>query len=319
MAKPTLFVTRRMPPAVEARISRDFEARLNASDQIYGPEELIAGAGGADAMLICASDRLTSEVVAHLPASIRVIATYSVGHEHVDIPACHARGIVVANTPGAMAEATADVAMLLILGAARRSYEAQQLVRSGQWQAWTTTMLLGIDLAGKRLGIFGMGRIGQAVARRARGFGMSIHYHGRNRLPTDVELGAQYHATLADLLQVSDVLSVNAPSTPQTRRCLDAARLALLPKGAIVVNTARGDLVDDDALIAALSSGHLRAAGLDVFAGEPRLDPRYLDLPNAYLLPHIGSATVETRDRMGFMALDNIAAVLAGQAAPNAL
>ena len=319
MAKPVLFVTRRMPPAVEARLLRDYDARLNTDDHVYSADELAAGAAGADAMLVCSSEKVTAPLVARLPGQLKVIATFSVGYEHIDVAACRARGIVVANAPGSMTEATADIALLLMLGAARRSWEAQTMVRQGEWKGWDTTMLLGIDLTGKRLGIFGMGRIGQAVARRARGFGMAIHYHNRSRLPADQELGAVYHADLDGLLAVSDILSINAPSTADTRRLLDAGRIARLPDGAIVVNTARGDMVDDAALIAALKSGKLRAAGLDVFAGEPDLAPAYLDLPNAYLLPHLGSATVETRDRMGFMALDNIDAVLAGRAAPNAL
>ncbi|MFC3677209.1 2-hydroxyacid dehydrogenase [Ferrovibrio xuzhouensis] len=319
MAKPVLFVTRRMPPAVEARLLRDYDARLNPDDRVYTANELAAGADGADAMLVCSTEKITAPLVARLPDRLKVIATFSVGYEHIDIAACRARGIVTANAPGTMTEATADIALLLMLGAARRGWEAQSMVRRGDWKGWDTMMLLGIDLAGKRLGIFGMGRIGQAVARRARGFGMTIHYHNRSRLQPADEQGAIYHADLDGLLAVSDILSINAPATAETRRLLDARRIARLPDGAIVVNTARGEMIDDAALIAALKSGKLRAAGLDVFAGEPNLDPAYLDLPNAYLLPHLGSATVETRDRMGFMALDNIDAVLAGRPAPNAI
>lgn len=319
MTKPTILVTRRMPAAVDARLQRDYDARLNPDDRIYNEDELAAKAADADGMLICTSEKITPALLARLPDRLKVIATFSVGYEHIDVAACKARGVIAANTPGAMTEATADIAMLLMLGAARRGYEAQQLVRKGEWKGWHTTMLLGIDLAGKRLGVFGMGRIGQAVARRARGFGMEIHYYNRSRLPADLEQGAAFHPDLDSLLRVSDVLSINAPSTAETRGILNAARIALLPDGAVVVNTARGDMIDDAALIAALRSGKLRAAGLDVFAGEPALNGEYLQLPNAYLLPHIGSATVETRDRMGFMALDNIDAVLRGRPAPNRL
>lgn len=319
MSKPTILVTRRMPEAVEARLRRDYDARLNADDRIYSEAELAAKAAEADAMLICTSEKITPVLLARLPDRLKVISTFSVGYEHIDVAACRARGIMATNTPGAMTEATADIALLLMLGAARRGYEAQQLVRQGQWKGWHATMLLGIDLSGKRLGIYGMGRIGQAVARRARGFGMTIHYYNRSRLPADQEQDATYHSSLESLLKVSDVLSVNAPSTPETRGILNAARIALLPDGAVVVNTARGDMIDDEALIAALHSGKLRAAGLDVFAGEPALNRAYLDLPNAYLLPHVGSATIETRNRMGFMALDNIDAVLQGRPAPHPL
>ncbi len=319
MAKPIVLVTRRMPAAIDARLQRDYDARLNPDDRIYLEDELAAKAADADAMLICTSEKITPALLDRLPARLKVIATFSVGYEHINVAACRARGVVAANTPGAMTEATADIALLLMLGAARRGFEAQQLVRNGEWKGWHTTMLLGIDLAGKRLGIFGMGRIGQAVAQRARGFGMQIHYCNRKRLPQDLEQGAVFHPDLDGLLRVSDVLSINAPSTAETRGLLNAARIALLPDGAVVVNTARGDMIDDAALIAALKSGKLRAAGLDVFAGEPALNGEYLKLPNVYLLPHIGSATVETRDRMGFMALDNIDAVLQGRPAPNPL
>jgi lactate dehydrogenase-like 2-hydroxyacid dehydrogenase len=316
MAKPVVFVTRKLPPAVEARAARDYDARFNADDRIFAPDELAAAAADADGMLICTSEKITAALVERLPARLKVISTFSVGYEHIDVEACRARGIVAANTPGAMTEATANVALLLMLGAARRAYEAQQMVRQGEWRGWTSTMLLGVDFSSRRLGIFGMGRIGQAVADRARAFGLQIHYHNRRRLNADEEKGAIFHASLDSLLAVSDILSINAPSTAQTRHILNAAAIARLPDGAIVVNTARGDMIDDAALIAALRSGRLRAAGLDVFAGEPRLNPAYLDLPNAYLLPHLGSATVETRDRMGFMALDNIDAVLQGRPAP---
>lgn len=316
MSRPTVFVTRKLPAAVEARIARDYEARLNPDDRIFTAEELAVRAAEADAMLICTSEKITAELVERLPRRLRVISTFSVGYEHIDVAACRARGIVAANTPGAMTEATANIAMLLMLGAARRGYEAQQMVRRGEWQGWTSTMLLGVDFSGKRLGIFGMGRIGQAVAERARAFGLQIHYHNRRRLPAAEERGAVFHEHLDDLLAVSDILSINAPSTPETRRILNAETIARMPEGAILVNTARGDMVDDEALIAALRTGRLRAAGLDVFAGEPKLNPAYLDTPNAYLLPHLGSATVETRDRMGFMALDNIDAVLQGRPAP---
>lgn len=316
MSRPTVFVTRMLPPAVEARLTRDYDARLNPGDRIYTLDELTAHAADADAMLICTSEKITAALVGRLPSRLKVISTFSVGYEHIDVAACRARGIVAANTPGAMTEATANIAMLLMLGAARRSYEAQQMVRQGEWRGWTSTMLLGVDFSGKRLGIFGMGRIGQAVADRARAFGLQIHYHNRRRLPATEELGAVFHETLDDLLAVSDILSINAPSTAETRHILNAEAIARLPAGAIVVNTARGDMVDDAALISALKAGRLRAAGLDVFAGEPQLNPAYLDLPNAYLLPHLGSATIETRDRMGFMALDNIDAVLQGRPAP---
>ena len=250
---------------------------------------------------------------------MRVVATFSVGYEHIDVAAARARGIVVTNTPDVLTEATADIAMLCLLGAARRASEGDRMVREGRWVGWDAMLLLGTHLGGKRLGIVGMGRIGQALARRARGFGIAVHYHNRSRLAPEVEAGATYHARLEHLLAVSQFLSINAPSTPDTVRLLDAERIARLPDGAVVVNTARGNMVDDDALIAALGSGKIAAAGLDVFDGEPGLDARYRALDNTFLLPHLGSATRETRDAMGFRCLDNLDACFAGRACPDAL
>jgi len=318
-SKPRLLVTRRMPPDVTARIERDYDAVLNPDDRIMGGDELLAAAEGHRAILCCSSERFTPEVIERLPASVAIIATFSVGYEHIDVDAARARGIVVTNTPDVLTDATADVAMLCLLGAARRASEGDRMVREGRWESWTTTMMLGTHLGGKRLGIFGMGRIGRAVAQRARGFGMEIHYHNRSRLAPELEQGATFHATAESFLPCCDFLSINAPSTPETVKFLDAARIALLPDGAVVANSARGNMVDDDALIAALRSGKVSAAGLDVFDGEPNLDPRYRELDNTLLLPHIGSATHETRNAMGFCCLDNIDAFYAGRPCPTAI
>ncbi|MCP5153170.1 MAG: D-glycerate dehydrogenase [Ectothiorhodospiraceae bacterium] len=317
--RPKILAARLLPPNVEARLARDFAATSNPDDVIWSADELVARAAGHDGMVVASSEKMTAEVIGRLPESVRIIATFSVGYEHIDVAAAARRGIVVTNTPDVLTDATADIAMLCMLGAARRAWEGERLLREGRWDRWATTMLLGVHVTGKRLGIFGMGRIGRAVAQRARGFSMEIHYHNRSRLPADEELGATYHADPEALLPVSDFLSINSPSTPQTRKFLDARRIALLPDGAVVVNTARGDIVDDTALIAALRSGKVAAAGLDVFDGEPRLDPGYLELENAMLLPHIGSATHETRDAMGYCCLDNLDAFFAGRPCPNAL
>lgn len=310
---------RALPAAVTERLTRDYDARLNPDDRTMGPEEIAAAAEGCFAVICVATDPFGREVIDKLPGSVKIIATFSVGHEHVDLEAAKARGILVTNTPDVLTDATADIAMLCLLGAARRAWEAETMLRQGRWTGWTTTQLVGVHVTGKRLGIFGMGRIGRAVAQRGRGFGMEIHYTNRTRLPADLEQGAVFHDTAEALLTHSDFLSINAPSTPDTYHFLNAERIARLPDGAVVVNTARGTLVDDEALIAALKSGKLAAAGLDVFEGEPKVDPRYFDLPNAFLLPHIGSATVETRNAMGFICLDNLDAVAAGRPAPNAL
>jgi len=239
-----------------------------------------------------------------------------VGFEHIDLEAAARRNIPVAYTPGVNNEATADIAMLLLLGASRRAYEAQGLVRTGAWKPLNPDMLLGWQVGGKILGIFGMGRVGQAVARRARGFGMKIHYANASELSAEIAGDAVYHKDPSDLLRASQFLSLHAPETPQTHHFLNSRAISLLPPGAIVVNTARGGLVVDDDLIAALKSGRVAAAGLDVFENEPRLHPEYVSLKNTFLLPHIGSATIETRTAMGMLALDNVEAVLNGRAAP---
>ena len=235
------------------------------------------------------------------------------------MPAARDVGIVVTNTPDVLTDATADTAMLCILAAARRGAECDRFVRGGGWDRWHTLLMLGTHVSGKRLGILGMGRIGQALARRARGFDMPIHYHNRRRLPPEQEQGATFHADPADLLAVSDFLSINCPSSPETVKFLNAERIAMLPEGAFVVNTARGNIVDDEALIAALRSGRVAAAGLDVFDNEPNLHPGYLDLDNVFMLPHVGSATHETRTAMGDTCLANLAAFFAGRPCPQAL
>ena len=317
--KPSILCTRRMPPNVETRLTRDYDATLNPEDHVYTADGLVAASEGKDGIFCAGGDPMTAEVIGRLPERVRIIATYSVGYEHVAVEAAKARGIVVTNTPDVLNDATADIAMLCLLGAARRGSEGDRLVRAGEWVRWHSTMLLGVHVTGKRLGIFGMGRIGRAVARRARGFDMEIHYNNRSRLAPALEDGAVWHDTPESLLAVSDFLSINAPSSPETHKFLNAERIALLPDGAVVINTARGDLVDDDALIDALQSGKVAAAGLDVFAGEPNLDPRYRKLDNTFLLPHIGSASHETRDAMGYCCLDNLDAFFAGRPCPNAL
>jgi glyoxylate reductase len=319
MTQPTILASRRLPPNVTARLERDYDAKLNHDDELMDEATLLAAAEGCSGLLVCSSEKLTARVIGALPKSVGIVATFSVGYEHIDVEAARARGIVVTNTPDVLTEATADIAMLCLLGAARRASEGERIVREGRWVGWNTTMLLGVHLGAKRLGIVGMGRIGRAMARRARGFGMEIHYHNRRRISPELEAGAIYHDSLNDLLRVSQFLSINAPAMPETLQLLDAQRIALLPEGAVVVNTARGNMVDDDALIAALGSGKIAAAGLDVFDGEPDLDPRYRDLDNTFLLPHLGSATHETRDAMGMCCLDNFDAFFAGRACPTAL
>ena len=321
MPRQAILLARRLPPRVEARARASYDLIDNPEDRILTPEELAERAHRINAagLVVCTSEKVDAALLERMPKSLKVVATFSVGHDHIDAAACKARGIAATNTPDVLTDSTADIAMLLLLAAARRAYEGDRLVRAGEWQGWHTTMLLGVQPGGKRLGIYGMGRIGQALAQRARAFGMQIHYHNRSRLASELEAGAIYHDSPESLLRVSDFLCLNAPSSPATRGFLNAERIALLPEDAIVVNTARGDLVVDDDLIAALKSGRVRAAGLDVFTNEPNLHPGYAGLANTFLLPHLGSATIETRDAMGFTALDNIDAVLAGRPAPNQL
>lgn len=311
--KQIVVVTRKLPDAVEERLRRNYVPRLNPDDRLYGSEELIALCQGAHAILPCHTEKLTAEVIARLPDSVGVIANFSVGVDHVDLAAARQRGIVVTNTPDVLSDATAEVAMLCMLGAARRAGEGERLVRSASWRDWSPAFMVGVQITGKRLGIVGMGRVGQVVAQRARGFDMEIHYHNRTRLDPVLERGAIFHAELDELLPRCDILSLNCPATAETDRLLNAERIGRLPDGAIVVNTARGVLVDDDALIHALKSGKLYAAGLDVFNDEPAIDARYRDLTNVFLLPHIGSATRETRDAMGFRALENLDAFFSGR------
>ena len=307
--------TRRLPDAVERRAARDYRLIANPDDRPLTADEIVSRSQEADAIVCCVADKMTAVVFSRLPPRVRIVASFGVGTEHLDLAAAKARGVVVTNTPEVLTDATAEVALLLLLGAARRAYEGQEILRSGRWTGWAPTQLMGRQLSGKRLGIVGMGRIGQAMARRARGFGVEIHYTDQRRLPPEREEGAIFHPTVEELLPLSQLLSLHAPSTPETRHLLDARRLALLPRGAIVVNTARGDLVDDEALLTALRSGQVGAAGLDVFQGEPAINPGYRSLPNTFLLPHMGSATIETREAMGFRALDNVDAVLSGRPA----
>jgi len=316
--KPRVLATRHFPPDVEARLAANFDAALNPEDRLYDGPALIKATEGCNGIMCAAGDPLTAETVAKLPASVRMIATFSVGYEHVDVAAAAKRRILVSNTPDVLTDATADIAMLCLLGAARRAHEGASMLRTHNWVGWTPTQLMGVHVTGKRLGILGMGRIGQALAERARAFRMTIHYSNRSRLGPDLEKGAVFHANPDDMLAHCDILSINAPMTVETRKWVNAARIARLPKGAIVVNTARGGVVDDEALIAALNSGHLAAAGIDVFDGEPKIHQGYYGLKNAFLLPHMGSATVETRNAMGFKALDNLEAfLLRGQQPPD--
>ena len=313
-ALPRLLVTRHLPREVETRLAKAYQADLNADDHSMSEAEILTGARDKDALLITSMDKcFATGIIAKLPASVKIIATFSVGHEHVDIAAARGRNIAVTNTPDVLTNATADIALLLILGAARGAHWGERMVREDRWNSWSPTAPLGLDVSGKRLGILGMGRIGQAVAKRARSFDMELHYHNRRPVAADLAHGARYHATLDQMLPYCDFLSINCASTPETRSIVNDRLIGKLPDGAIIVNSARGDIIDDDALIAALKSGKLAAAGLDVFRNEPKIDPRFRSLDNVFLLPHLGSATLGTRIAMGMRAADNLDAFFAGR------
>jgi glyoxylate reductase len=295
--RPRVLVTRRLTADVEARLARDFDATLNAGDVPMTREEMLQQAQTNDALLVNSIDKFGRDFAVHLPPSIRIVATASVGYDHIDIAAAKVRGIAVTNTPDVLTEATADIALLLILGAARGASWGDRMVRENRWETPSFVSPLGFDVSGRRLGILGMGRIGQAVARRATGFGMELHYHSRSRVAGPNEHGARYHARFTDILPFCDFLSINCASTPETRGIINDTAIALLPADAIT----------------ALGNGKLAAAGLDVFRNEPNIDPRYRELQNVFLLPHLGSATPRTRSAMGMRAVDNLEAFFRGE------
>ena len=315
--KSRLVVAALLPRDVVARARDEFDALVvEGSDDMSAPETVDAAIRHrADAILFTNTLPLSAEVIVTLPPSVRVGATSSVGYDHIDVAAAKARGLVVTNTPGVLTECTADFAFMMLLAAARRASEYDRIMRNGWGFRIGQGDLLGMRVTGKTLGILGMGRIGRAMAQRARGFDMRVVYHARNRLPTEQERGGEYFAEFHAMLPVCDFLSLHAPATPATEKIINAQALSLLPRGAVLVNVSRGGLVDEDALIEALTSGHLFAAGLDVFRAEPNYDQRFAALENVILAPHVGSASVETRNAMGFRALDNIAAVLDGREA----
>ena len=305
-----------LPDAVAASVAAAFDT-TNLPRERPDPDEVIAALEGKDALMFTVTLPMTAGFVARLPASVKAIGTYSVGHDHIALDACRDRGIAVLNTPDVLTDAVAETALLLLLGAARRAKESLALLQSGAWKGWQPTQLNGVELRGKTLGIVGMGRIGRGIAERARAFGMAIRYYNRSRLSPDLEQGAVYDATVEDLLAASDAIVLAAPATASTAGLIDRERIAVMKRGALVVNIGRGGLIDDDALIEALLDGRIGAAGLDVFNGEPAIDDRYRSLPNVFATPHIGSSTVETRMRMAQCLIDGFDALRRGQPASN--
>jgi lactate dehydrogenase-like 2-hydroxyacid dehydrogenase len=305
-----LLITRDMPPEVLARAKREHEVRELRLTGRFEPRHVLDNIAGINAILCIPADKFDAALINVLPDTVKVIGTFSVGLEHIDLDAARAKNIKICHTPDVLTTATAELSLTLMLMAARRAGEGERILRAGQWQGLAPTHHLGRGVAGKTLGILGMGRIGRALAEMARGLNMQLHYRNRQRLPPELEQGATYHADDASFLAALDFLSINAPGGKETFHWLNAERIALLKPGAIVVNTGRGTTIDDAALIAALRTGQVAAAGLDVFANEPEIPPGYLALENIVLLPHIGSATIEARNAMGFLALDGIKAAL---------
>ncbi|MGZ8392669.1 MAG: 2-hydroxyacid dehydrogenase [Gemmatimonadales bacterium] len=313
--RPTVVVTRRLPEPVEKELSREFDARLNRDDRPLGPDGLQEALRTADALLCTVTDRLTAEVLSAEPRRARLLANFGVGFNHIDTATAKAHGLAVSNTPDVLTEATADIAITLLLMASRRTGEGERHVRAGAWTGWRPTHMLGTQVSGKVLGLVGMGRIARAVARRAHhGFGMRVIFHDPYP-PTPAEaaaLGAEPRASLDEVLQESDFVSLHCPATPETRHLMNRERLKRMRPGAFLINTARGDVVDEAVLVEALGNGTIAGAGLDVYEKEPQVSPALVAMENVVLLPHLGSATQETRIAMGMRALENLRLFFSG-------
>ncbi len=300
-----VFITRRLLRSNEERASKIWNVQLNLNDEIYSSKKLIELSQDCDGILSSITDKIDQSVIEKLPKSIKIISNFAVGFGNIDCDAAKKRNIVVTNTPDVLTDATAEVAMLLILGACRRASEGVNCVKKENWK-WSADFLIGKQLTGSRLGILGMGRIGRAVANLAKSFGMQIHYHNRSKLDPKLEMGAKYHDNIKSLFSVSDVLSINCPATTETKKIINKKTLDYFPKGAIITNSARGDMIDDEAMIQALIDRKIYAIGLDVYNGEPKIHPGYLNQPTAFILPHLGSATKKTRTAMADLAIDNL-------------
>ena len=300
-----ILVTRKLLRSCEEKAQEIFEATFNLNDELYSQKKLIEMSNGYDGILSALTDKLDADTINQLPDSIKIISNFAVGFGNIDLEAAKKRGITVTNTPDVLTDATAEIGVLLILGACRRASEGIEKAREGGW-VWSADLLIGKQLTGTRLGILGMGRIGQKIAKVAKSLGMIIHYHNRSKLSEEKEQGAVYHKTLNDLLSVSDVLSICCPASKETIDMINKETIEYLPKGAVVTNVARGDIVEDEAMIDALNRRKVYAVGLDVYKNEPNLNPGYLKHPSAFILPHLGSATKETRTAMANLAVDNL-------------
>ena len=317
--KPVVVVTRKLPDTIETRMMELFDVRLNLNDTPMKKAELIEAVKTADVLVPTVTDRIDSKILSQSGENLRLIANYGTGVDHIDLASARQRGITVTNTPDVLTEDTADMTLALMLAVPRRLAEGEKALRSEDWHGWSPTWMLGHRIYGKRLGIIGMGRIGTAVARRARGFGLSVHYHNRHRVHSDVEeeLEATYWESLDQMLARVDIVSVNCPHTPATFHLLSARRLKLLQSHATIINTSRGEVIDENALTRMLIAGEIGGAGLDVFEHEPAVNPKLLALDNVLLLPHMGSATVEGRIDMGEKVLVNIKTFADGHKPPD--
>ena len=300
-----ILVTRNLLKLNEERVLKLFDAKLNKEDKVLSPEEVINLSKDCDGILCVGGNKFDKEIISKLSSSVKIIANYAVGYNNVDTEAATAKGIVVTNTPEVLTDATADISILLLLGASRRAYEGRRAAESQGW-IWSTSLLLGKQMSNRKLGILGMGRIGRAVAQRARGFNMEIHYHNRNRLTPDLENGAVYHADIKSLFSQSEFLSINCPATADTTNLINEETINYFPDNVVIANAARGDIINDEAMIKAMKNGKVFALGLDVYNGEPKINESYLKLNNFFLLPHLGSATERTRIDMGDRAIDNL-------------
>ena len=300
-----ILVTRKLLQSNEDRLKNLYDVRLNSNDELYSQKKLIEMSEGCDGILSALTDKLDKETINQLPGSVKILSNFAVGFGNIDLDAAKKRNIIVTNTPEVLTDATAEIGILLILGACRRASEGIEDAKASNWK-WSADHLIGKQLTGSRLGILGMGRIGKKIAKISRSLGMIIHYHNRSKLSPDQENGATYHKDLKSLLTVSDVLSVCCPASKETVNMINKETLDYLPKGAVVTNVARGDIVDDEALIDALNRRKVYAVGLDVYKGEPNLNPGYLKHKSAFILPHLGSATKQTRTAMANLAIDNL-------------
>jgi glyoxylate reductase len=303
--KKKILVTRNLLPENEERIKKIFDVKLNKEDKVYSSEEVLNLSKDCDGILCVGGNKFDAAILDKLSSTVKIIANYAVGFNNVDVDVATKKGIVVTNTPEVLTDSTADISILLLLGASRRAYEGRKFAEEQSW-VWSTNFLLGKQMSNRKLGILGMGRIGRAVAKRARGFGMEIHYHNRTKLAAHLEEGAIYHDNIKSLFNNSEFLSINCPATKETTNLVNEQSINYLPDGAVVTNSARGDIIDDTAMIKAMKSGKVFALGLDVYNGEPKINSEYLKLNNLFLLPHLGSATVRTRIDMGDRAIDNL-------------